>query len=288
MEKQGVADVLKDYKIELAAAIILLSVMYFPTFRWLYKRWAEPGSNYGYILMVPPVVVFLFWRMKTQLIGIRPAASRLGLWMLIPGTLLHIAARYLNINFISGLSLPVTLMGSILYLFGKKMARRCLFPVLYLFFMVPIPVITIRELNLKLKLFTAHWSAVTMSGLGIDVVEEGSFLHFPTGTLVVGNICSGLKYLIALIAFGALYAYIVENSGLKRWVLFAASFPIAIAANIVRIVALGLIANRWGIEASDGAAHYLAGVFIFAVALTLLSALRGAMERFWPGSPRLT
>ncbi|MFC1590453.1 exosortase/archaeosortase family protein [Candidatus Omnitrophota bacterium] len=286
MGRQDIADTLKSCKIELAAIIILMSVMYFPTFLWLYRRWGEPGSNYGYIVMVPPVVIFLFWRLRSRLSKAALSTSLSGLWMLMPGVLLHIAARYLKVNFVSGLSLPVILMGSILYLFGKKVSRICLFPVLYLFFMVPVPIITIRELNLKLKLLAAHWSAATMRIFGVNVIEEGSFLHIPAGTLIVGDICSGLKYLIALIAFGALYAYVFESSVLKRWILFIASLPIAIIANVVRIVTLGLIANGWGIEASDGAAHYIAGVFIFAVALALLSGLRGALARLSPGSPR--
>ncbi|MFH1996293.1 MAG: exosortase/archaeosortase family protein [Candidatus Omnitrophota bacterium] len=277
-----ISQTIRDCKLEVIALLALSLGMYYPTLYWLYRRWIEPNSNYGHIIMIPFVAAFLFLRLKPRLGGIRPGASSLGLWISIAAVFLHIASRLIKVNFVSGLSLPILLMGLILYLFGKEAARRCLFAVAYLFFMIPVPIVMIREISLKLKLLAAHWAAVLMKWCGMRIVEEGSFLHIPTGTLIVGDVCSGLKYLTALIALGALYAYLAELSPIKRWIIFAASVPVAVIANVVRIVTLGLIGWRWGIEAVEGAAHYLAGFFIFVVALILLSVVHGIVAKL-PG-----
>ncbi len=107
-----------------------------------------------------------------------------------------------------------------------------------------MPLSAIAGLSLKLKLFAAGCAMGIINIIGIPAVQVGSKIFFSDCTLVVGDVCSGLKSLIALISFGALYAYISSISNYTKPILFIASIPAALIANIIRILILCLVAKR--------------------------------------------
>ena len=100
--------------------------------------------------------------------------------------------------------------------------------------------------------------------------------------IIVGDVCSGLRSLIALTAFGALFAYVTRLSLARRLILFAASVPIALLANMWRIVTLTFIACFWGSTATHGWVHDVTGYGIFAVAFVLFFGLERVLQKFEP------
>jgi exosortase len=135
--------------------------------------------------------------------------------------------------------------------------------------MVPLPLSLIADLSLKLKLFAADIATFAISVMGIPAIREGSFIHFTNDSVLVGDICSGLRSIIALLAFGALFVYISDLSNILKAALFMASVPIALVANSMRIIAICLIANQWGSEVATGTIHDMTGILIFIVAFIL-------------------
>ena len=264
--------------------IFLLTIMYWGTFRWMVNRWLAPASYYSHGFLVPVAVGFMIWRILPDLAKVHPDPSRPGLTMLAAGVLIHIVGAFSGIGLISGLSLPVVLMGLILHFGGRTMFKKLLFPVLYLIFMIPLPLLTIHEMNLKLKLLDTLWACGILNGFGIEVSQEGSLLNLPTGPMIVEDACSGLKSLISLVAFSVFFGYMFETSWIRRCVIFVASVPIALIVNLVRIVMLGLVGSLRGIDAIEGATHYFTGALVIAVAISLLFLLRLGLE----GTSRLT
>jgi EpsI family protein len=168
--------------------------------------------------------------------------------------------------------------GVILVLLGTEMFYQLLFPIAFLAFMVPLPEVLIEKVSFNLKLLAAGAASGVMEALGLAVVREGSYIGVPDGTVVVDNVCSGLKYLIALTAFGALYAYISPLKRQLKPVLFALSIPISFAANVFRVTLMVLVAYIWGVAASEKwYSHDLFGIALFVVALALLWAAESAL-----------
>ncbi len=161
------------------------------------------------------------------------------------------------------------LIGLVLALFGGQVLRIVLFPLVYLMFMVPLPLVA--NVSFQLKLAAARMAVGVLDVLGLPAVREGSFIHIPTGTVVVDDVCSGLKYVISLMAFGALYAHISSVGRWQKAVLFLVSIPISFAANVLRVTLMVLIGYFWGTDATQK--WYLHGGFgflLFAVAFILL------------------
>jgi EpsI family protein len=116
------------------------------------------------------------------------------------------------------------------------------------------------------------------------MVREGSFIHFGDDKLLVGDICGGLRSLIALLALGALVAYI---SPVKTWAKIALVLlagPVAVLANIARIFFLCIVGYFYGSEFAAGKVHDFSGILIFAVAIVLFLMVEAPL-RNWATRP---
>jgi EpsI family protein len=96
-------------------------------------------------------------------------------------------------------------------------------------------------------------------------------------SLVVANVCNGLRTLISLLAFGALYAYVCRLRGLWRLGLFAMTLPVAAVANSARIVSLIVVADLVDVETATGWYHDFSGVLIFVLAFLMMFSLEGVI-----------
>jgi len=118
------------------------------------------------------------------------------------------------------------------------------------------------------------------------LVQQGSYVHWTTGEgtdhLLVGEICGGLRSLIALLAFGALMAYISKTRNWARMIILLCSAPIAIIANVFRIFLLCVVGYYYGSHVAAGTFHDVSGYLIFVVAFILFFTLERQLRRFAP------
>lgn len=253
------------------AVCVLMGVMFWWTLQWMTVRWDEVNSYYSHGWLIAPIVLVLLYRKRKQLAGAAVRPCRWGLAVLLPSLLLHVLGTAWDVGFISGFSLIGVLVGLVLSLFGVEVLRLLLFPLLFLAFMVPLPALAVDTLSFRLKLLAARFAVDALSVVGLAAVREGSYIRIPTGTVVVDDVCSGLKYLISLTAFGALYAYISPVRLGQKFVLFLVSVPISFAANVLRVTLMVLIGYFWGIETSEKwYLHDTFGFVLFAVAFIML------------------
>lgn len=240
-------------KINLIIVIALLILVYWPTFVWMNARFAEAETYYSHGYLVPFVFAYLIWSKRSELqkCVIRPL--NIALLIFVPALLVHLAAYFFEINFISGFSLVAVLFGLTLYLYGSDVAKKLAFPVAFLIFMIPLPQVLIISISFKMKMMAAQAATAIISLMGIPAVRDGSIVHLKPGvSLTIGSPCSGLSSLIALTALGALYAYIVRMSRIRKIILFALSIPIALMANIARIVFLLLVGFAYDAQIATG------------------------------------
>jgi exosortase len=186
---------------------------------------------------------------------------------------LHLLSVLLDVYFTSGFSILILIFGLSLYLLGWPITRRLLFPIGFLVFMFPLPIAALETVSTPMKLIAVRCGTAIVSLLGIPVVQEGFHLHFSSASLVIGNPCSGLRSLIALLALGSLFAYFFDRPMSRRIGLLVATIPIAVFCNIVRVIALSLVANSFGSEVATGLFHDLSGFLAFVLALVMLFGL---------------
>ena len=233
----------------------------------LYDRLVKGESYYTHgplILMVSGIIIALLVA-RTRI----PVKPRAWLGWICAGLslLLYAAACLIDTNLVRSTAL-ISLLGSlVLMLWGWAALKRLWFPIAFLLFMVPQQMWLISDLNLSLKLRATDWAVEGVKLLGIVASRSGAEVLLSGGkTLVVGNVCSGLRTVISLLAFGALYAFVCRLPGLWRLGIFALALPVALVSNGLRIISIILVAHIWGVEVATGAYHDNSGIVVFILA----------------------
>lgn len=262
----------------LVLAIAGFIAAYGGTLRMLWRVWMH-NPNYSHGFLIPPVTLWLLWRQRR---AIRAAwnerGSLYGMIVLAPALVLQILGLRGDVTTIQGASLILALGGTIWMLFGGAVMRRAAFPLAFLFFMIPTLPWFINVASFKLKLIAAQSAVAVSQAMGITVQREGVNMIFPGGALSVENACSGLRSLIALLALGALFAYLARGAVWKRVLLFVLALPIAVVANAVRITALCIYASVGSVQGAAGIFHDVGGYALFGVAFLLLVASRRVLR----------
>jgi len=257
----------------LLAICALVVTTFWWTGHWMTIRWDQPNSYYSHGWLVPAISAVLVYRKRKRLSAARVRPCLGGLGVLLPSLLLHLLGTAWQVGFLSGFAMLGVLGGLVLTLFGPEVLRVVLFPLLFLAFMVPLPVLLVESVSFRLKLLAARLAVAALDLAGMVAVRQGSYIRIPAGTVIVDDVCSGLKYLISLMAFGALYAHISSVSRPQKAVLFLLSIPIAFVANVFRVVLMVVIAYFWGVATiQKWYFHDTFGFMLFAAAFLMLFA----------------
>jgi exosortase len=263
--------------------VLLFGITYVPVFATLYGKYVEVDSYYSHGFLVPLLSAFVIWWKRDALKTMSVVPSRAGLWVLGGGLLLYVLATSWLVNFVSALSMLVVLAGLSIYLFGLAVTRALWFSLAFLLYMVPLPKFSIIYITFWLKLLVASLAADVVEVVGIPVLLDGAYLTLPNGVIEIENACSGLRSLIALTSLGAVYAYLAPLSTARKWILLVASVPIALAANLIRVVAMVLVSYQYGprgraFEWTD----FTTGLLVFALAFFGLYLVSSVLKAWAP------
>ena len=263
-----------------------LAVMYVPTYVDLaHGLWQQEAHAHGPIILV--VVAWLVWRQRAALAsgGAGRMSAPLAGWALLAfGLMLYAVGRSQGIAlFEVGSHLPV-LAGTLLLLLGWRALARLWFPLFFMVFMIDIA-------TAPLKNFVSHIVESMLYELGYPIARAGVILMIGQYQMLVTDACSGLNSLYSLAALGFLYLYLTgPGTPLRSAVLLASITPIALVANVARVLILTLITFYFGEEAGQSFLHGFAGMTLFATALLLLLGLDVLLQRrpVWsgPGTPK--
>lgn len=264
--------------IKLTAISIFLIIAYTPTFAWMIDRWSVKDTYYSHGFLIPFICAFLVWHKREALKKIKINPSGIGWVLFIPSVLVHILSSLWRVYFTSGFSLIPVFAGLILLFFGREYLKQLLFPLFFISFMIPLPLVAIANISFKLKIFAAQISTFIINRMGVPAIRDGSVIRTAHSHLVVEDPCSGIRSLIALIALGALMAYFSNISKPKKVILFLSSIPIAISTNVIRIVALSLASEMYGPKLASGFFHDTMGILVFVFAFVGLSLVAKFLE----------
>jgi len=255
----------------MTTAIALFIWGYYPVFEWMYGRFTGPDSYYSHGFFVPVVSGFLIWKSRQKLQQVPVAYSWSGLALILAAILLHLVGTILYIFFLSGLSMFVFGVGACLFMMGPRSTREILFPLFFLLFMIPLPTAIINLISFPLKMLVATLGVKLVQLTGIPVLREGFAITIPTGDLLVGNPCSGLRSLIAFLAIAAIFAHISNCTILKKVALFLSAVPIALLSNLIRVPLLIYISYFWGLDAArpETIWHTGSGILVFVAGFLL-------------------
>jgi exosortase len=256
----------------------LFVMAYFSTLQWMWGRWFTYDSYYSHGVLIPFISALLIWQKRNVLKDIEAESSPWGMRLFVIGIVIHLLSMVFRVYCTSGFSMIIVLAGFILHVYGKKVLREILFPVVFLVFMVPLPLVTVIDISFQLKLLSTQMATAMLNVINIPAVQQGSYIRMDHASIVVEDVCSGLRSLIALMALGALFAYWLKAGKVKKTALFLSSIPIALITNMLRIVALAIVSEFWGTKYVPGLIEDMSGLSVFVLAFLLLSQVEKLLE----------
>ena len=228
---------------------------------WIRAAW-NPETHYEHGPLVPLIIAFLIWHALPRLRTVRVAPSAWGLAPLVFGVLLFLlGARALQPRFCWA-GLPFMLFGTVIYTAGWRAARVLLFPILCVFFMIPVP--GIDQATVKLQVMATKTAALICNLIGIKMQAVGTSLHAVDESFqfqVIGD-CSGINSLMAITLMTAVFAHLTQDRLWKKLVLFAASIPVALIGNMARLTAIMVVAKCFGQAVAGGWFHEVSAYII--------------------------
>jgi len=278
-ERSSVAQVRPIPWVPLAWFAALLVVAYFPVLQHLVEQWSnDEDVSHGFF--VPLVAGFIAWQRREQILSIvyRPAWWGLGVmaWAALQGYVGVLGAEL----FLQRTSFLEALVGLLLVTGGTRLVRVLAFPLLLLPFMIPIPTVIYNQITFPLQLFASNVAETALGWMGIPVLRDGNVLELASQKLNVVEACSGIRSLLSLTFLSLVYAYFFDQKVWMRWVLLAATIPVAIIANAGRVTITGVL-SEINPELAQGFFHSLEGWIIFLIALVMLGVLHALINWFF-------
>lgn len=254
-EQTATIETPRDLHLRAAAVVAVMAALaialYYYTMTWWVSEWTKEGSFYAHGIFVPFFVVIMIWRDREKLRRLPLGRSVWGLGVVVIALAMLLVGQRAQVAVTMSLSFLFFILGAILWTAGKRVARALLFPVVFLFTMVPlVPDQLISPLALYVQLASTKLAAFVYNHVGFPATVTGTTIKMENFTLAVELPCSGFKTLLGLLAFSAAFAYVVEAKPWKRWIIFLSSGPLAVLVNGIRIALIGFVGELFGDQAA--------------------------------------
>ena len=226
----------------------------------------DSSETFAHAWVVPPISAWLAWRLRGQVQAIQPRPAWAPLLLVVGASVLWLLGELVSVNPATQYALVSLLVLAVPAVLGWQVAQALIFPLGFLYFAVPAG----EFLTPYLMTWTADITVAALRLTGIPVYREGLLFVIPTGTWSVVEACSGIRYLLASVMVGTLYAYLNYRSMRRRLLFVLISIAVPLLANWLRaymIVMLGHLSNN---EIATGADHLVYGWALFGVIIMLL------------------
>ncbi|HEX5133263.1 MAG TPA: exosortase/archaeosortase family protein [Candidatus Krumholzibacteria bacterium] len=242
--------------------VVSLLLAYGAVLLSLAHQWAD-DPNYSHGFFVPLMAAWLAWRRRDAFIAAPRRPSAAGLAVIVAGALLYLAGVLAAELFTTRLSLVVVVAGLVLALEGGARLRVLAFPVGFLLLMIPLPYVLYYRLTFPLQIESSRLAAGFLTATGLPVLRDGNVLHLEGYSLEVVTACSGLRSIMTLGTIGVFMMDFIRMPPAGAVLYVALMVPVAVTANVARLVTTAGIASIAGPERAESFLHELSGLVLF-------------------------
>jgi exosortase len=260
--------------------LTLFGILFRDNLWHFYYAWTT-DDNYSHGFLVPLLSLYF----ASQVVRRGPVEIQSGvisggilLGLALLGRLITIP---LPIPFLGDLALLVGLAGMFTLILGTKALSRYWFVFFFLVFMVPLPIAMYSRIASPLQLLASRAASTVMNMTGVPVLCEGNRMTLPGGVqMFVAEACSGMRQMTGFLALTAAVAYLTARPGWYRTIVILAALPVALTANVARVVLTGYIMHYVNREYASGTYHTLEGILMMGFGLLLLNSVCSLLNQF--------
>ena len=251
--------------VALALALAGLLVLFARDVGDMAALWWE-ASTYQHCLFVLPIVAWLIWQRRVEVAVQRAAGWWPGLALVGLAAFVWLAGEAGGVALVRHAALVLMVQATVVTVLGPAVARALLFPLFYVVFLVPFG----DEFVGPMQVLTARMTMALLHFTGIPATLDGVFITIPKGWFEVAEECAGVKFLIAMVAYGALVAHVGFRSWRRRALFMLAAVVVPVLANAVRAWGTIFAAHLTSVELATGFDHIVYGWVFFAVVMIVI------------------
>jgi len=268
--------------------LMCILFLFAPVIESMWNEWMS-NSNNSHGILVPFLSLYLFHKrfedpvsrekMKGESdLSLWSPEILLGLFGILFALVLYFLGVVGGILIFKRLAFVLSILSTVIFVFGWRTFDTLRFPLLFLFFMIPVPVTVYGIVALPLQLLTTKVSVFVLQFSPLPIWAEGNIIHVGREMLEVAEACSGLRSLISFIMIASLFAYLARVKMWQKLSIVAASIPVAVVGNVVRIIFTSFIAYIYGSKVASGFIHDVSGYIMFILAFIIFMGISSKLE----------
>ena len=250
------------------AYIAVVLLFYHQTLFSMIAIWMR-ANTYTHCFLIAPISLWLIWQRRKTISTLSPSINYFGLSLTFFCGILWLIGKRVDVQVIEQMALVSMIISGVWANLGTNILKTILFPLLYLYFSVPIG----DSLIPWLMEYTANFTVWSIKLTGIPVYQEGLTLQLPSGTWEVIEACSGIRYLIASICLGMLFAYLNYQKFYKRLIFLLFSIIVPILANGIRAFLIVMLGHSSNLKFAAGEDHLVIGWVFYGIVIFILFAV---------------
>jgi exosortase D (VPLPA-CTERM-specific) len=249
----------------------------------VFGRYTEPEFSHGYL--IPLLSLWIVWQRRRLIIERRSDGALSGWFLVAAGVGFAWLCKVVGVESGPYLGAIPTAFGLAVVTMGWASARLLAVPLGMLVFGFPLPDAIFIDISTSLQLVSSKLGTGMLDAMGIPVYRAGNIIDLGPYKLQVAEACSGLRYLLPLLTFGVLCAYMYRAPWWAKLFIVALTLPLTIVLNSARIAMTGMFMHWGSVELADGFMHLFEGWVVFLIALAILFATMWALLllRGWRG-----
>lgn len=266
-----------------AAALCFAAVVwaYSPAIGEIVEAWGrDPDYSHGYL--VGPIAAIFLWVRRDELVASRLGPNWLGAGILLLVAVLRLLAGEFYLGPVDAWTIPLSVAGVVLLIFGWQCLRWSLPSIVFLYFMIPIPYRAETWLSVPLQRVATKLSTESLQILGQPAIAEGNVIWLEDYPLEVAQACSGLRILVGILALAFAFVLFSNWAWWQKVIVMIAAIPVALVANAIRIVSTGLLYRLVSSDAAHQFSHDLAGFVMIPVAAGIFWLLLVYLDNLFP------
>jgi exosortase len=237
------------------------------------------NDEYTHILLILPVsaaLLLLEWKSVSSWPVQR---SQIASGLLVLSILIGCFSRWGTPNLspdvhlaMNMLALVIWWIGSFVFCFGSRISLRLLFPLCFLFCLVPLPLFALDRIVVLLQQQSAYATRLLFAAFGVPVAQNGMFISIPGVTVEVARECSSIRSSLMLLVTTMVLAQLFLQSFWRKIAVVLLAVPLSVLKNAVRIFTLSMLGVHVDPGFLHGSLHEKGGIvfFIFALLVVLL------------------